>query len=135
MFGNVNYLAVLVAAISAMVVGFIWYSESFFGKIWIELNHITEKDNIGSSMGKNYSIMFMSSVVMAVVLAWLINLSNSSTLLDGMILAFWMWLGFVVTTFLSEVLFAKKPWKMFFIQSGYYLATLMVMGAILAIWR
>ncbi len=40
----VNYLAVLVAAIVGMVVGFIWYSPKVFGKMWMKLSGVNPKD-------------------------------------------------------------------------------------------
>jgi hypothetical protein len=31
---NVNYLAVIAASVSVMVVGFAWYSQPVFGRLW-----------------------------------------------------------------------------------------------------
>ena len=43
--GNINWLAVLVAGISAFVVGGIWYSPGLFGKAWMKQNSLTEDES------------------------------------------------------------------------------------------
>ncbi|HEY0431663.1 MAG TPA: DUF1761 domain-containing protein, partial [Pyrinomonadaceae bacterium] len=43
-FGSLNYLAVLVAAISTFVLGGLWYSPLLFGKAWMRANNFNEAD-------------------------------------------------------------------------------------------
>ena len=43
-FASINWLAVLVAGISAFVVGGIWYSPGLFGKAWMKDNNFTEEN-------------------------------------------------------------------------------------------
>ena len=38
---TINWLAILVAAISAFVVGGIWYSPLMFGNAWMKDNNLT----------------------------------------------------------------------------------------------
>ena len=40
---NLNFWAVIVAALSTFVVGSLWYSPILFGKKWMELNGFTEE--------------------------------------------------------------------------------------------
>ena len=134
----VNYLAVLISAVVSMVVGFIWYHPLVFGKKWLKYIHMTEKETKEMNMGSSYLIMFVSSLVTAYVMAHFLLYSNAQTALDGAKTAFWLWLGFVATTGLGDVLFGgklKKPWGMYLIQMSHYLVNFAILGGILTVWR
>jgi hypothetical protein len=62
---EINYLAVLVAALVSMVIGGLWYSPLLFGNIWMKLSGITQKDvekakkqGMMKSMGKRVNSGF-----------------------------------------------------------------------------
>ena len=135
---TINLTAVLVAAVSSMVVGFLWYSQLLFGKQWMELVGMSKghMEDAKASMGKTYGLSFLGSLVMAYVLAHIISYTNATTWQSGIQGGFWMWLGFVATTGANEYIYAvkPKPWTLYFINQGNILVTLMVMGAILARW-
>ena len=135
---TVNLTAVLVAAISSMVVGFLWYSQLLFGKPWMKLVGMTpgHMEDAKAGMGKTYGLSFLGGLVMAYVLAHVVSLTNAVNWQSGAMTGFTVWLGFVATTGANEYLFAvkPKPWKLYLINQGNLLATLVVMGAILATW-
>lgn len=134
---TINYLAVIVAAIASMVIGMAWYSPMLFGKQWMELIGISVKDMEAAKkkgMSKTYALAFVSSLVMAYVLAHFVDYAMASSLADGAMAGFWVWLGFVATVSLSSVLWDCKPWKLYFINVGYHLVQLVVMGEILTLW-
>ncbi len=137
---HVNYLAVLLSAVAAMVIGFLWYGP-LFGKEWMLLVGLTEAKmaKAKDQMGQMYGLMFVSSLVMAYVLAHFVWYAapGSLTLLIAVKTAVWAWLGFVITTQLSKFLFSpdKKPVKLLVIESSYYLVTLIVMGVIFALLK
>jgi hypothetical protein len=135
----VNYLAVLVAAIASMVVGFLWYG-MFFRKPWMRM-----MGNTGESMGqgnmtpnKAYSIQFVASLIMAYTLSHFISFASAYMETGGaqvgMTTGFWTWLGFIVPVTLGVVLWENKPWKLWLINASHYLVALVVMGVILSIW-
>ena len=133
---NVNYLAVLVAAIASMVVGFLWYGP-LFGKMWMGLMNFDKKkmnEAKKKGMGKTYVLAFVTSLIMSYVLAHFVNYVQAKTIADGVVLAFWLWLGFFATTQLGMVLWEGKPVKLYLINTLHYLVTLGVMSAILAVW-
>ncbi len=132
----VNYLAVLVAALASMVIGFLWYSPVLFGKPWTKLMGWSEKQmkEKSSQMGPAYLIMLVSSLVMAYVLAHLVSYLGVKVWQDALMLAFWTWLGFIATTGLSSVLWEGKPVKLYLINVGYSLADLIAMAMILTYW-
>jgi hypothetical protein len=136
----INYLAVLVAAIVAIVLGFLWYGP-FFGKPWMKLMGITpEKMEEGKKkgMGGTYAMMTVTTLLMSFVLSH--ALVFAATYLDesgwyaGVMTGFWNWLGFVVPVSMGSVLWERKPWKLWCINAGYYLVSMMLMGIVLALW-
>lgn len=135
---DVNYLAVVVAAIAYMALGFFWYSPAGFGKPWMKLVGMTEEHmkNAGKGMQKTYAISFVAALLMAYVLGVFVDLAEASTVAAGVQVGFWAWVGFVATTGANEFLFAvkPKPWKLYWINQGYLLVSLLVAGAILAVW-
>ncbi len=130
---DVNFVAVLLCGVASMVIGFLWYSKMLFGATWMKLSGISEADmkKANSNMPVMYGTMFVASLVMAYVLAHFAKYAGAATLMDGVVAGFWAWLGFVATTMLSGSLFESKPIKLYFINTGYQLVTLVVMGAIL----
>lgn len=129
---NVNWLAVIVAGIIPMVLGFIWYGP-LFGKQWMKLTGHKEMGN-KDDMPRIYGTMYVASLVMAYVLAVFISYAGASTIGAGAMVGFWAWLGFVATTMLTGLLFNKKPMNLYFIDAGYQLVTLVLEGALLAVW-
>lgn len=135
----INYLAVLIAAIAGMFVGFIWYGLLFKRK-WMNLMGYTPKSmaNMKMSPTTAYIISFISYIIMAYVLAHAIVFGSTYTGIYGAVAGLWAgfyyWLGFTVPVSLGIVLWENKSWKLWFINTSNYLIALLVMGAILAAW-
>ena len=69
---DINYWAVLVAAIAQFVIGMAWYSPMLFGKTWMKEMGLTDKDMKASKekgMMKEMVIALISALVMAYVLS------------------------------------------------------------------
>ena len=131
----INYLAVIVAAVINMVIGFAWYSQSMFGKQWMALMGKSAADLKGGMKPSTYPLMTLSALVMAYVMANVVGWAGASTIGEGLMVGFWVWLGFVVTTSSANVLFEQRPKGLFYITVGYYLVSLVIMGALLAVWQ
>ena len=88
-----------------------------------------------AGMGKLYAISFVLSLLMAYMLAHVTQLSNaffgSGILHAALSSAFFLWLGFVMPVQLTGQIFGEKKWKLFAIDTGYQLASLLVMGLII----
>jgi hypothetical protein len=137
---NLNLLAVLVAAISTMVVGFVWYSPILFAKPWMremgyDPNDKSRVQEMQKSAGPAYLGSFVASLVSAFVLALFLHQMRAQSLGLGLLVGFHVWLGFVATVQLTGVLFMKQSMKLFGINTGYQLVCYLVMGAILGVWR
>lgn len=135
----INYLAVLACGVLSMALGFLWYGP-LFGEEWMKLVGMTKDkmEKAKQDMNKTYTLSFLSSVVMAYVLAHFVWFSapGAGTVLVGIKTGIWAWLGFVATTSLSQYLYSleKKPMKLYVIDTGYYLVLLVLMGVVLAVW-
>lgn len=137
---EVNYLAVFIAAILSMVIGFAWYSPVLFGKPWMKLMGYNSEDlkKEQKKMGKLYGISFILLLVMAYVLAHVMVLSMSfydyTAVMTGITSAFWMWLGFIMPVQATMTIFStNKNFTLFAINTGYQLAVVLAMGVILGI--
>jgi len=131
----INYVAVLGAAIADMVLGFLWYG-LLFSKKWMELMKIDLKkmEGMKKGMGKKYAVTFISSLVMAFVLAHFVDFASAGTAMQGAQVGFWAWLGFIATQTLGSVLWEGKSEELYFLNNAYHLISLLVMGVILAVW-
>lgn len=133
---NINYLAVLAAAIINMALGSVWYGP-LFGKQWMKLTGRTKEmiEKEKGDMPKVMSGMALLALVQALVLAAFVGYSGAVTVLTGAIVGFWAWLGFVFITAMQDVLFEKKNSNLAGINIAYNLVTLLINGAVLAVWR
>ena len=138
----INYLAVIAAAISNMVLGFLWYGP-LFGKTWSALMSWGEMTpekmkEMQKKMMPGYAISFVGALLMAFVLSHALVFAsaylNESGVWAGLQTGFWNWLGFVVPVTVGVVIWDGKPWKLWILTNAYWVISLMVMGVILAVW-
>ena len=135
----INYLAVLVATVSSIVIGFLWYGP-VFGKPWMKMMGLSKESmSKKEGMGQKYALMTLGSFVMAYVLAHSLvfasTFTQTSGVSAGLMVGFWSWIGFVAPVEMGSQLWEGKPWKLFLIQGGYWLVSLSIMGVILAVWK
>lgn len=132
---HINYLAVLVCGVLSMVVGAMWYGP-VFGKLWMKQYNYTEEDlKKDFNPGKTYGLAVLGHVVMALVLAYIISLTNAQTVSEGFRIAFSCWLGFIAVTMFVNKLFSRNTITIFFIDSGYQLINMIVFGILLVLWK
>src|SRR5215813_14872469 len=118
---KINYLAVLVAAVLHFIIGGVWYGV-LFGNQFIKLIGWSPEKvaQIGNeSHGKEYLIAFVSSLVLVYVLAHFVQYTKAKSAIDGIQTAFWLWLGFVVTTQLATVIFEERRLGLYVLNVGY----------------
>ena len=131
---QVNLWAVLLATLSSMVVGSIWYAKSVFGNTWIKLAKVNEKQMEKSGMVP-ILVTLVVSFVTAYVLAHVTFLSNNffhnSFMQDALTTAFWLWLGLVAARFITHDAFEGRPMKLTVLNIAHELVTLLVMAVII----
>ncbi len=127
---EINILAVFIAAFASMAIGFVWYGV-LFGKKWVALSGI--KMNSNEDPKAAYLASFIATLVMGYVLSHLIRYLAIETIAHILQFSFWIWLGFIAATQLSDVLFTKKPYSLYFINIGYQLVSITVMTLIISL--
>lgn len=136
-FSGLNPWAILLAAAASFVFGGIWYGT--LSKQWLEAAGLTEDDVKGPSGPSPWPfvITFVAQIVMAWTLAGLIlHLSRSglpANLRNGLISAFFIWLGFIATTLLVNHQFQMRKPALTLIDSGHWLGVMLIQGAILGL--
>lgn len=156
-----NFPAILVAAISALVVGFIWYNPKIFGNAWMQAASMTDEQVKGGNMAKIFGLALLFAFLLAMALpsivihqmgayslaqgelgilpsyeAFTTDYSNEFRTfkhgaLHGVIAGIFIALPILGT----NALFERKSAKYIFINSGYWIVTLGVMGAIICGWK
>lgn len=136
----INCWAVVGAAVTSMVLGALWYGP-LFGKRWIQLSQFTAEQMTAAKakgMGKSYALMGLGSLLMSTALSHLITFAGAPLGMSGAslgaVVGVLVWLGFIAPVTVGPVLWEGKPWKLWYITSGYYLVSLVIMGKILAVW-
>ena len=157
-----NPIALLLAAISALVVGFVWYNPKVFGTIWMKEAGLTEENMKGVSMAKIFVLAFIFAFLLAMTMMQMsIHQTGALSLVGGdpskalpSYAAFMADYGnafrtykhgalhgilagvFVALPILgTNALFERKSAKYIFINAGYWVVTLGVMGAIICGWK
>ena len=130
-FGSINFLAVLVAALSGFVVGALWYGP-LFSKAWMVASGMTKEKGAKSNPAVLFGTAFVLNLIAATGLASLISGHGGwhFGLHEGLAAG----LFFVATAIGVIFLFEMRPLKLFLIDAGYMLVNFGVMGTILGAW-
>jgi len=131
---GINGWAILVAAIVNFVLGGLWYSPLLFVRPWLAMAGVS-KEVFDAGLAKGIAAEAISSLVMAFVLAYALHYADIATLTAGLVIAFFLWLGFIVPVLLVSVTHEHKPFAYFAINAGYRLVAMLAMSAVLMLWR
>lgn len=156
-----NYLAVFVAAIVPLIIGFVWYNPKTLGTVWMKHAEMTEQKMQSANMLKIFGVTLILSFVLAFIMPSItVHQMGAFSLVQGD-------LGIQPSyeTFMTEykdefrtfkhgafhgviaglfivlpilginALFERKSWKYILINVGYWTVTLAIMGAIVCGWR
>lgn len=130
---GLNIWAVIVAALSTFLIGGLWYSPAFLGKVWMRENGFTEESLKGSNMTKIFGLAFLLGLISALNLAMFLGPENRPAM--GALWGFAAGFGWVATFLGTHYLFERKSFTLFLINAGYSIFALTVMGLILAAWK
>ena len=130
----INLWAVLLATLSSMVVGFIWYSRPVMGDRWMRLSGVTEEQVSKSPVGA-YIATIVASFVTALVLAGAASISQAyyggSSLGNALITGLILFAGFTAARFVTHDAFDRRPAALTLLNIGYELVTIVVMALII----
>lgn len=130
---QINFLAVLAAAVSAFLLGGLWYSPVLFGKIWAREAGVSLDQPKKTHGAIVFAVSFIFSLIAATVFALFLgrNPPLNTAVRDGMAIgACW-----VATSFGINYQFASRTFKLFLIDAGYHVAQFTLYGVILGLWH
>jgi len=128
-----NFWAMLVAALIQWVLGAFWYS-LFFAKPWMALTGHTPGERPKGAVVAMVS-SFIGGLILSFILAHIVIWREAETWRRGAFIGGICWLGFIVVPLFSEMLYEKRPFKLFAINAGYWMVALISSGIVLAVWR
>jgi hypothetical protein len=132
-FQNLNWLAIIVAAVSAFALGSLWYSPLMFAKRWMKESGVTEESAKNANMFRMFGLAFILSLIASFFLAMFIGSGAGAGF--GALAGFMAGLGWVCTFMGIIYLFERKTMAHFLINSLYSVAALTIMGFIIGIWQ
>ncbi len=135
---DVNWLAVLVAALAYFVIGAVWYAPPVFGAMWMAAGGMTREQTEGGPPAAIFAVPLVGSVLAALAIGMLAVASGTDTLSEGIVLGFIVAIGFALAISLVTATFeSTKPKPMLWgaVNAGYHIVGTVVAGAIIGAWR
>ena len=159
-----NFLAILVAALTSFVVGFVWYHPKVFGTIWMKEAGLNQeqlaKGNMLKIFGLTFVFSFMLSLMMPVLVihqmgavgmiggpsmiavakpsfvAFMADYGDAfRTFKQGALHGFISGIFLALPIIAMNGLFEQKSWKYSAVHAGYWIVMMTIMGAIICGWK
>tara|TARA_R110002073_G_scaffold250803_3_gene413484 strand:+ start:1786 stop:2190 length:405 start_codon:yes stop_codon:yes gene_type:complete len=130
---GINILAVVLATLGFMVVGFLWYGP-LFGKRWMALHGYTEESMAGTNMTVVMAKGLTNSLVMAIGLAFMFNFLGVDSIMEAIHYSAMLWLFFSATTQLLAHIYEKQPFELTLINWGNQLVGMVLAGVIISLF-
>jgi len=127
-FSNLNWLAIVAAAVSAFVVGGMWYGPAF-GKAWMAEFGFVEEDLAKPNQAKIFGGTLLLNLLMALNLAMF--LGPEADIAFGVSVGFFTGFGFIAALLGVFYLFEGKSLKLFWINGGFAVVSFVAMGLVL----
>ena len=126
---DVNWIAVLLCAVSSLVLGGIWYSPMLFAKPWQRAAGLSDEAAKSGNMGLIFGLTFVLSLVAAFVFAMFLgrNFGLGPAIGAGASAG----LCWVAASFAISYLFERRPLNLWLINGGYHTLQFTLFGLIL----
>lgn len=125
------FIITVTAAIAAVAFGAFWYSPRILGESWRNLTGITCNTADKGDCHIKMFVTLLCNYATAVALYTFIAATGATSAQAGMSMGFWIGLGIVLPGMLGQFVWEKKPGKLFMINGGGRLLTLVLMGSII----
>lgn len=133
MIPEINWIAVVLATISSMIVGAVWYARPVFGRRWMRLATIDES-TMGSGVPQiilTIIVSFITALVLAGAAAIAQNFYGGSFLVNTLVTAVILWAGFTAARVITHDAFERRPAALTILTIAHELVTVLVMGLII----
>ena len=130
---EISLTLVVLATIAQFVLGALWYSPLLFGKWWMQImecSHLSKEElkKMQKDMTPYYGLQFFLTLVSTYSLALLAPYLPEYSIFH---IAFWLWIGFIVPTQISSVVWANTEMK-YWIRQIFVMASMQLAGLMLA---
>ena len=136
---HVNHWAILVSALIQWFLGALWYSPVLFAKPWMAMVNVptgpAKQKSMIAGMIAGMIASFIGSLILSFILLHTILWSGASTWGMGAFVGLINWLGFIAAPSFAQGIYEGRPFKLFAINTGYWLVGMLITGALLATWR
>jgi hypothetical protein len=128
---EVNWIAIVVAAVASFLLGGLWYSNALFGKAWQRESGVTDEQIKNSNMAKIFGLTF----VLCLLAAWMFAtfLGPRPSLALGFGAGFSAGLFWVAASFGINYLFERRSLKLFLINGGYHTLQFTLIGGVISL--
>lgn len=134
---EINYIAVVLATLSSMLVGSIWYTPKVFGNYWMKQANITPSGDAKDAI-RPIIVTLIVSFVTAWVLAGAAYISfefyGGSFLVNALVTAIVLWAGFTAARFITHDAFDGRTTGLTVLNCAHELVTVVVMALIIGVW-
>lgn len=135
-FSDINWLAILVAAIAYFMLGAVWYSKALFGTKWAAVVGLDMTDpNKSKGMAKMMTGTFVLILIACMGIAMLVARMDLSVLPSALKLGLITGICFATTAVSISFIYESRPTALYFIDCGYHLAGHLIAAIILVLWR
>jgi hypothetical protein len=134
---DINYWAVILATLSAMIVGSVWYTPKVFGTYWMKATGVTPGGNARDAVGPIVAtviVSFVTSWVLAgaTFIAW--KFYGGGFLASALVTGVLLWAGFTAARFITHDAFDRRPRGLTILNIAHELVTVLVMALIIGVW-
>jgi hypothetical protein len=128
---EVNWIAIVVAAVASFLLGGLWYSPVLFARAWQREAGITDEQLKNANMGKIFGLAF----ILCLLAAWMFAtfLGPRPSLALGFGAGFSAGLFWVAASFGINYLFERRSFKLFLINGGYHTLQFTVIGGVISL--
>ncbi len=132
---NFNWWAILVAVVAANVIGALWFMPKSLGTRWMKEVGISDADVEQGSFPRMLALSVVSSFVLGMALSWLNGIYQSASLGDSLLVGLVAGIGVFVMGCVPHYAFQMRTPMHFAIDMGHTVVVIVVMSAIIGLWR
>jgi hypothetical protein len=137
MIPEINIWAVLLATLSSMVVGSVWYTPKVFGNYWMRVAKVTPSGDAKDAVTPillTLAVSFVSALVLAGSAAISQHFYGGNFLVNTLVTAVILWAGFTAARFITHDAFEGRPAGLTALNCAHELVTLTVMALIIGLF-
>lgn len=132
---DVNYWAVVIATISTMIVGSIWYTPKVFGNYWMRVAKVDPGD-------RSAVVPIITTLIVSFISAWVLALATQVAwealggryLLIALLTGILLWAGFTAARFITHDAFEGRPAGLTILNIAHEFVTIVIMAVIIGVW-